>query len=222
MCIKENRYKYSSHGREANKSLDDLLVPDYGEIPKWTKKIKTKQKLFSDITLVSNYPYRKKKNKKIRLYELFTPKNGLPSSVVKRENKKISKDYIHYIRPSKNQVSSVDAYVNKFDVPKIYIFPKETLYVSTDGQGSHTYAYVSTFSFVPNSNITVLIPNREMSLQEKVFYSMIISKNRFKFSYGIKPKGKRLLNLEVPLFPRSFIFNEGLLNESIKDIEIDN
>jgi hypothetical protein len=86
-------------------------------------------------------------------------------------------------------------------IDKSHVFPKDTLYVSTDGQGSHSFAYVSVFEFVPNSNVSVLIPKREMSLQEKLYYAQCITKNRYKFSYGRKPKGARLKAIMLPEYP---------------------
>ena len=88
-----------------------------------------------------------------------------------------------------------------------YIFPAETLYVSTNGQGSHTYAYVSTFNFVPNSDVSVLLPKRAMSLQEKLYYAHCITNNRYKFSYGRKPKGNRLKSIMLPEYPTKELVN---------------
>lgn len=72
------------------------------------------------------------------------------------------------------------------------------MFVSTDGQGSHTYSYVSSEEFVPNSNVAVLMPKKEMTLQEKIYYSLCITKNRYRFSYGRKPKGERLSKTQLP------------------------
>jgi len=111
------------------------------------------------------------------------------------------------IRPSYRQETSVVEYVNKINAPADKLFPSETLYVSTDGQGSHTYSYVSVMEFIPNSNITVLLPKREMNLQEKLFYAYCITNNRYKFSYGRKPKGTRLENILLPEFPPEYVTN---------------
>ncbi len=35
-CIRANRYRYS-YGRQANKTLKDLLLPDINEVPKWVE-----------------------------------------------------------------------------------------------------------------------------------------------------------------------------------------
>ena len=39
-AITKNRFRYASHGREANKTLDDLLVPNINIIPGWVDTVK--------------------------------------------------------------------------------------------------------------------------------------------------------------------------------------
>ena len=77
--------------------------------------------------------------------------------------------------------------------------------MSTNGQGSHTFSYVSTTEFVANSDVSILIPKRKMSLQEKLFYAQCITNNRYKFSYGRKPKGARLLAVKIPEYPPKYV-----------------
>ena len=129
----------------------------------------------------------------------------IASSQVIRSKIKESENWVPYIRPSYRQETSRDAFVNKKLVPDEKVFPAGTLYVSTDGQGSHTFSYVSTFEFVPNSNVSVLIPRRNMSLQEKLYYAHCITNNRYKFSYGRKPKGDRLKAVLVPEYPPKYV-----------------
>lgn len=38
-CIKQNRFRYSAFGREANRTLKNILVPDYPFIPDFIKKV---------------------------------------------------------------------------------------------------------------------------------------------------------------------------------------
>jgi hypothetical protein len=35
LCIRHNRFRYSAFGREANRTLRELLVPDLSEFPNW-------------------------------------------------------------------------------------------------------------------------------------------------------------------------------------------
>ncbi|MCQ2340749.1 MAG: restriction endonuclease subunit S [Paludibacteraceae bacterium] len=218
MCLRKNKFKYS-YGRQANETLPYLMVPELSEVPEYIKSmslqdlkkqlvdsvyiegwddIATQEGIITDTDMLSN---------------IFYMYNGLSSDQVMRSNVKLSDNWIPYIRPSYRQETSVDAYVNKTLIPENKVFPTGTLYVSTDGQGSHTYAYVSIAEFVPNSNVCVLIPKREMCLKEKLFYAMCITRNRFKFSYGRKPKGDKLGSIRLPRYI-SKVFNELNLDDA--------
>ncbi len=142
------------------------------------------------------------------LEDLFEFHHGISANKVSHSRVRLTENHIHFVRPSYKQESSIDSYVDKRLIPKKYIFSENNIYVSTDGQGSHTYSYVSTESFVPNSNVYVLIPKREMSLEEKIFYAFCITQNRFKFNYNRKPKGNRLKRLLVPKeIPKDWVRN---------------
>jgi hypothetical protein len=146
-------------------------------------------------------------NNLVKLNTIFNVYNGLASSQVEvKEDVELETD-IRYIRPSQSYAGSVAGYVDFIQIDDKYIFPDNTIYVSTDGQGSHSYSYVSSFNFVPNSNVSVLIPKDEMTLQEKLYYSICITANRFKFSYGRKPKGNRLKDILIPASPPEFVYN---------------
>ncbi|MEP7163109.1 MAG: restriction endonuclease subunit S [Ferruginibacter sp.] len=134
----------------------------------------------------------------MKLSDLFIVKNGLSSGAVKIAETKSEEFNTPYLRPSSNYYNLIAGYVDKKEVNDNHIFPPETIFVSSDGQGSHSYAYVSPVEFVPNSNVSVLIPKTKMSLKEKIFYAMIITKNRYRFSYGRKPKGKRFSGISIP------------------------
>lgn len=170
-----------------------MSIKDYGEAL-------IKQTEFPEDS--SNYPLN---TKSVPLDKLFIVENGIASSQVIRSNIKESENWVPYIRPSYRQETSIDAYVNKKLVPDEKVFSAGSLYVSTNGQGSHTFSYVSTSEFVPNSDVSVLIPKRKMSLQEKLFYAQCITNNRYKFSYGRKPKGLRLKAVLLPEYPPKYV-----------------
>ena len=166
----------------------------------------------------------------VKLSDLFNIYNGYASCNVELIEQ--SNNAIKYIRPSKTFDGTIAGYINKDSVPSKYIFPKETIYVSTDGEGSHSYTYVSCFEFVPNSNVSVLIPKKRMTLLEKQFYAVCITKNRFKFSYGRKPKGDRLANIMIPADVPDWVYEveepelseykESYDNEIIPELNINN
>lgn len=225
LCLRLNKYKYS-FGRQANRTLEDIIVPDLAEIPTWINGFSVKEyaeKILNKLDIkTTTIKERALSDKIVRLIDLFTPINGVASFQVKRYPTKVDDTYVPYIRPSNQQETSIDAFVRRDTVDNKYIFPRETLYVSTDGQGSHTFAYVSVSDFVPNSNVTVLIPKREMSLQEKLYYAHCITKNRYKFAYARKPKGNRLKSIMLPECPPKYIVDykiENIINNLSNTVE---
>lgn len=133
----------------------------------------------------------------MRLDQLFTIKNGVSSTGLSIETTK-QRHHLPYLRPASTQERTLAGWVWLRDIDSDDIYPSESLFVSTDGEGSHSYAYVSSFEFVANSNVSVLIPKRPMSRIEKLYYALCITRNRWRFSYGRKPKGKRLASIELP------------------------
>jgi hypothetical protein len=134
----------------------------------------------------------------MKLKELFQVQNGLASSDLIIQDSKSENSTLPYIRPTQTWKNLIVGYLDASSINSRNIYPADTLFVSTNGEGSHSYAYVSPFEFVPNSDVSVLIPKRPMDLKEKIFYAMCITKNRYKFSYGRKPKGERLGNIILP------------------------
>jgi type I restriction modification DNA specificity protein len=209
-CISANRFKYSSHGREANRSFHTLLIPDRASIPSWARTSKP-GKAAMGLTAADLSPKPAKfSSAEVPLIELFEPHTGINPSSLPTEETKLDETYIPVIRPSKTQASSFVEFVSARDVDPDLIFPKGTLYVSTNGQGSHTYAYVSAFEFVPNTDVIVLKDRAgRMGIFEKLFYATAITHNRRLFSYGRKPKGLRLEQLLVPATPPPYVFGPG-------------
>ena len=202
-CLCMNKFKYS-YGRQANITLPSLQVPCLEEAEKFISGLsvqKTKRQMFQKLNLEELKEKTTPKEEKaeiVPLSSLFDLKNGIASTGVERLSYKKNENWIPYIRPSYRQSTSIDAYVNRNMFGENEVYPKGTLYVSTNGQGSHTFSYVSVCEFVPNSDVTVLLPKREMTMKEKLFYAMCITHNRFKFSYGRKPKGPKLAEILLP------------------------
>jgi hypothetical protein len=209
ICLKRNRFRFS-FGRQANATLENLLIPSLEEVPQWVKGFSIEnyaKQMLTNIDIITSASKMHGEQANVRLDTLFVPINGIASSEVDRRPIKIDKTYVPYIRPSYRQETSLDGFVSKDKVDKEFIFPRGTLYVSTDGQGSHTYAYVSVSEFIPNSNVSVLIPKREMSLKERLYYAYCITSNRYKFAYARKPKGDRLKSIILPKYPPDFVAN---------------
>lgn len=203
-CITKNRFKFSYGRKPKGDKLKEIMLPAKSEVPGFVKSAfeeRVSNVFFNSVdfsALSDKAGDTSHFSSLVPLNELFIVENGLAASDLLRSKTKRSDNWVPFIRPSYRQSTSIDAYVNKFLVPQDKVYPKGTLYVSTNGQGSHTYSYVSATEFVPNSDVAVLKPKRDMTLREKLFYALCISRNRFKFSYGRKPKGDKLEAIMLP------------------------
>lgn len=133
----------------------------------------------------------------MKLEDLFEIRNGVVSSGLSITANP-AEGRIPYLRPASTQQRTISGWVLETELGKKNIYPEDTLFVSTNGEGSHSYSYVSRFRFACNSDVSVLLPKRELTLNEKVYYARCITMNRYKFSYGRKPKGDRLRQIELP------------------------
>ncbi|MDK9443046.1 restriction endonuclease subunit S [Pectobacterium atrosepticum] len=133
----------------------------------------------------------------MKLDELFHVRNGIVSSGLNIQSGPFFGS-IPYLRPANTQQRTISGWISKSDVEGKNIYPEGSLFVSTNGEGSHTYSYVSSFEFACNSDVSILIPKIDMGLRDKIFYARCITMNRYLFSYGRKPKGKRLKEIEIP------------------------
>ena len=218
LCITRNRFKFSYGRKPKGDKLKEIMLPALDEIPAFAKKCVEERfsealALSTDVSgLYDKASETSRFTDLVPLSELFEVENGIAAGNLLRSKTKRSANWIPFVRPSYRQSTSIDAYVNKYLVPQEKVYPRGTLYVSTNGQGSHTYSYVSATEFVPNSDVSVLKPKRVMTLREKLFYALCISRNRYKFSYGRKPKGDKLESILLPatISPE---FNEMDLSE---------
>lgn len=133
----------------------------------------------------------------MKLEDLFEIRNGIVSSRLDISPFP-APHRIPLLRPASTQQRTICGWVLESDVSKEHIYPDGTLFVSTNGEGSHSYSYVSRFRFCCNSDVSVLLPRHKMSLNKKLYYARCITMNRYKFSYGRKPKGNRLKQIELP------------------------
>jgi type I restriction-modification system DNA methylase subunit len=136
----------------------------------------------------------------LRVKDLFDVESGyVASSFILKEEKQDG--YIPLFRPTSIIHNLIAGWINQTAEIKEKIFKAKSLMVSTDGEGSHTYSYVTPINFVPNSNTAVLKPKHDMPLSFLLFMAVAITNERWRYSYGRKPKGNRLKNLmlEVPI-----------------------
>lgn len=164
------------------------------------------------------------------LSELFEIKNGMSVSDLIYPKDRFENS-LPVCRPSNSILNIIDGFIARDEALKDfekYVFPKESIIVSLDGEGSHTYSYLSQEDFIPNSNVAVLVPKDELTKNEKLFYSIVITKYRPLFNYGRKPRGENLGAIklpekhEMPQWVSELQLDDFTYQESVDTVELNN
>jgi len=199
-CISLNRYKYSAFGREANRTLKDILVPDVSELPSFIT-----EHLGSDFTKM-NLPVNEigmelnvEAWKKFRYDEIFTIKKGY-------YNKKpvaSSRGNIKFLGATERnngvtEMYSIDdiALYNKvgtmdYDDLDKKIFSGNAIAVTNNG--SVGFAYYQDEDFTCSHDVTPLyLKDYTLNKYVAMFLITLIEVEKFRWSYGRKWRPKRM------------------------------
>ena len=187
LCIRQNRFRYSSHGREANRTLKDLLIPDPTEFPEW---VKTQG---DDFSAAFTLPHSA--NSKLRfapelwrlfaISDLFEIKKG--KRLTKARMKPGKTPYIGAI--AKN--NGVAAYVDR------PIHQGNTITVSYDG--SIGEAFYQPEPYWCSDAVNVLYPKFQLTPAIALFLVTVIRKEKYRFNYGRKWHLERMAQSQIPL-----------------------
>lgn len=201
-CITMNRYKYSAFGREANKTLKDLLLPSYDEIPIEFTQLK--------IPDFSNIPNKSEENgldtinssewREFTYKEIFDIKGGyynkkpekhtagiIPFIGATRENNGITglyseEDISMY---HKNGSTTTDSY-------NLKIFKKKCITVVNNG-ASVGNAFYQENIFTCSHDVNVLyLKNYELNKYVAMFLITIITLDKYRWNYGRKWRPNRM------------------------------
>ena len=207
LCIRANKYRYS-YGRQANKTLREILVPSISEIPVWVEKtefptfplnnslIKSNFELttsewkffkYGDIFEIENGYYNRKppidKNGKIPFIGASEYDNGITSYHSFEDILKYSKD------------GSED--VNENIQNKI--FQGNCISIANNGN-SVASAFYQEKDFSCTHDINVLrLKNYTLNKYLALFLCTLIKKEKYRWSYGRKWRPKRMPDSEIKL-----------------------
>lgn len=170
MCIQKNAFRYS-YGRQANKTLKDISIPDH--VPDWAKK--------ADISYIST------KNKKnlatlnpeewleYRLDELFDFSKG--KRLIKEDIIPGNTNYIGAISENNGVREKIE---------KDFIFEKNCITINYNGSVGE--AFYQAESFWASDDVNVLYAKKfwKMNKYIAMFLITVIKMNKYRFSYGRK------------------------------------
>ena len=196
MCIRANKYRYN-YGRQANRTLRDLLVPDISEIPKYIYNYK--------IELPNNNPILE--NNKIKLdvmswktfvyNEIFYIKRGKLHSITNFENGNIP------IVTATEENNGISDYLN---IPDNLFEEENTITIANNGSVGSTFYQESIYS--ATSDVSIIKPkNIKLNKYIALFLITIISKEKYRFNYGRKWGIARMENSTINL-PSKLVNNK--------------
>lgn len=182
--LRLNRFKFSAFGREVNKYIKNIQLPD--KIPDWVYLHKLEK-----LETMNRKKYNKLKTelwKEIKIKELFEVVGSKTTLISKLEEYGDGK-YPYITTQSKNNgvAGSYDYYTEEGNV----------LVIDSAVLGYCTY---QEFNFSASDHVEKLIPKFKMNKYIALFFVTIINMENFRYNYGIKYNQTRIreTNIRIP------------------------
>jgi len=185
MSIKSNAFRYS-FGRQANKTLKDILLPSKNEIPAWVYETNIKEQLKESI-LNENIELNIENWKSFNLFDLFKIKGS--KSIVYRDVKKYGDGkYPYVVTASKNN-----------GVRGFFDYWTEEGNVLTIDSATVGSCFYQKEKFSASDHVEKLIPNFNMNSYIATFLTTVINLEQYRYGYGRKFAQKRIKETVIKL-----------------------
>jgi hypothetical protein len=204
LCIKSNRFRFN-YGRQANKTLNNLLIPTLNEIPAWVSSFDLNQAKGTEAPLSEAPlpPLAPAKWKEFRYDVIFDIRKGY-------YNKKLpecvpSPEAIPFIGASESnngvtsyhRVEDIATYARNGEIEPApttekKLFPANGITVANNG-ASVGYAFFQPQPFTGSHDVNPLyLLSREMTPEIGMFLCSVIAMDRYRWSYGRKWRPSRM------------------------------
>jgi len=187
LCIQQNRFRYSSHGREANVSLNSLLVPS--EMPEELEKVS-----LNNIIKNSNASVEKTKIKLdtskwqyFKLHDLFEIKGSKTTPLKKLEGYGEGKYPYVTTQATNNGISG------------FYNFKTEEGNILTVDSAVLGYCSYQPIDFSASDHVEKLIPKFELNKYLAMFFTTILNLEQYRYNYGRKSCQERMKKSKIKL-----------------------
>lgn len=199
--IRANKFRYN-YGRQANKTLKNLMLPNLQEVKKICEGIQVP----SPPSLEAVFPKKRFRGLELgrvegyfKVEDLFEITYGNQFDLNKMTLAQKGKGIAFVSRTSKN--NGVSAWVEQEDVKP---FNTGSITVSMGG----TYllsSFVQRQPFYTSQNVKVLIPKSNLTLEERIFYTVLIRHNRFRYTSHGREANKTFDLLTLPAFNTEYV-----------------
>lgn len=174
-AIKANRFRYSTCGREANRTFRSLLIPHPSEIPAWVNQANV------EMYDGAGAPYTPKPSpdlatsrwQPVKLLSMFSLRKG---KRLTKANMTIGNIPFIGSTDSKNGITAM--------IGQTPIHDGNTISVSYNG--SVAEAFYQPTPFWATDDVNVLYPNFDMTPAIALFLCTVIRQEKYRFNYGRK------------------------------------
>ena len=187
-CLRMNKYRFS-YGRQANRTLKEILIPAVDEIPSWVNETNV-DALSGKDAAARDAPLPKLNTdswKTFRLSELFHLKKG----------KRLTKaNMIPGRTPFIGAIDSNNGLTHYVAQPPLH--PANTISVNYNGNGV-AEAYYQPVPFRCTDDVNGLYPKFDLNPAIGLFLATLIRREKYRFSYGRKWHLRRMAQSEIRL-----------------------
>lgn len=173
-CIEQNRFRFSTFGREANATFDSLLVPEVADLPSFLSTLDVSGKFSGAAIPNSRFDLFSVKWKKFKLGDLFTIVKG------KRLTQANMTDGD---TPFIGASAKNNGYTNRIGNLDNH-HPGGIITVSYNG--SIAEAFYQPKEFVASDDVNVFYPKFRLNPYLAIFLCTIIFNEKYRFTYGRK------------------------------------
>ncbi len=193
LCIRHNRFRYSAFGREANRTLRTLPVPDRSEFPSWLQDC--------DISQLKTEYARPHKAETIAINPKAWSWFTLSQLFDVRKGRRLTKAQM---RPGSTPfISAIDSnngLRQRVSVEPMH--PANVITVNYNGNGVAETFYQPE-PFFASDDVNVLYPKFELDSAVALFVATIIRREKYRFNYGRKWNLERMNESRIRLPARA-------------------
>lgn len=187
IAIGKNRFKYTSHGREANSTFDDLLVPD--KIPEYWNNLSVKNSDHTnkDSLLRGDIRLKDFKWHEYSILGLFDIKGTTTTTITELQSF------------GEGPYPYVTTQATNNGVEGFYNFFTEEGGVLTVDSAVLGYCSYQPDNFSASDHVEKLIPKFGINKYSATFIATIINREQYRYNYGRKSSQKRLKTSKIQL-----------------------
>lgn len=204
-CIRKNKYRYN-YGRQANKTLKDILIPEIIPAEWQNLSFKKVNSLNKEPLLKADLKLNKENWGKFNLEDLFEITGSKTTPLLELEEYGNGKYPFVTTQATNNGVEGFyDYYTEKGNV----------LVVDSAVIG---YCSYQPFDFSASDHVEKLMPKFEMDKYTSLFLTTIINKEQYRYNYGRKASQSRLKQRSIKLPSKNDSPDWNFMSDYIKSL----